>query len=212
MPAAPRVCGGQRLEPAIAVRHRVADEHDLALDVDAVRCEPVVVFRVAAGRVDDRRVDFARLRVRVVVQHRLCRYRDRRRIGSSVSARLPRPRPLISTLTSSGHGSSTSCWTIVDLVEAVVASTGRAPIPPAPCCDRMPATCGSAGQEAVVLARRGRPRATPGTVVRAAVRRCSMRHVKPARGVLPAGGDRGGVCADEHDLCRDRQHRKTDAS
>ena len=43
--------GGQRLETAVAVRHRVADEDDLALHIDAALGEPVVVRRVAAAGV-----------------------------------------------------------------------------------------------------------------------------------------------------------------
>ena len=67
--------GGQRLEPAIAVRDGVADEDDLAPHVDALRLEPVVVVGIPAGRVYDRRLDLARLRVGVVVQQRLLRVR-----------------------------------------------------------------------------------------------------------------------------------------
>ena len=58
--------GGERLEAAIAVRHRVADQRDFSAHVDAVRGEPVVVRRVAAVRVDDRRRHVARRRVCVV--------------------------------------------------------------------------------------------------------------------------------------------------
>ena len=46
--------GRERLESAIAVRHRVPHEHDLALHVDAVAGQPVVVGRVAAAGIDDR--------------------------------------------------------------------------------------------------------------------------------------------------------------
>ena len=60
--------GRQRLEAAIAVRDRVADQHDPAADVDALGVEPVVVLGVAAGRVHDGRLDGARPRVRVVVE------------------------------------------------------------------------------------------------------------------------------------------------
>ncbi len=56
----------QGLEAAIAVRHRVADERDLAADVDAAAGKGVVVGRIAAARVDDRRGDFAGRRVRVI--------------------------------------------------------------------------------------------------------------------------------------------------
>ena len=48
---------GQRLEPAIAVRIRVADDDDFALRIDTGRAQPIVVLGVAAVGVDDRRGD-----------------------------------------------------------------------------------------------------------------------------------------------------------
>ena len=60
----------QRLEAAVAVRHRVADEHDLAAHVDAAAGERVVVRRIAAARVDDRRGDVAGRGVGVIRQAR----------------------------------------------------------------------------------------------------------------------------------------------
>ena len=56
----------QRLEPAIAVGHRVAHERNLALDVDALRGEPVVIGRIAAASVDEWSGHLARRRVRVM--------------------------------------------------------------------------------------------------------------------------------------------------
>jgi len=54
--------GGQRFEAAIAVRIRVANKNNLALHVDAVFAQKFVVFGIAAMRIHDRRVDFARSR------------------------------------------------------------------------------------------------------------------------------------------------------
>ncbi len=50
---------GEGFESAIAVGIRVADEHDLAFDADAVLAEQVVVFGIAAVRVDDGSGDFS---------------------------------------------------------------------------------------------------------------------------------------------------------
>ena len=52
--------GGQRLESAVAVRVRVADDDDLPFRIDAVLAEHVVVGRIAAVGVDHRRGDVAR--------------------------------------------------------------------------------------------------------------------------------------------------------
>ena len=57
---------GQRLESTVAVGHRVAHQRDLAAHVNPARREPVVLGRVAAAGVDDRRGDVARGRVGVV--------------------------------------------------------------------------------------------------------------------------------------------------
>jgi hypothetical protein len=56
----------QRLETTIAVRDRIAHEHDLAPDVDAALREPVVVVRVPAAGVNEWRGDIARRRIRVI--------------------------------------------------------------------------------------------------------------------------------------------------
>src|SRR5229473_5322308 len=45
--------GSERLEATIAVRIRVADEYDLPSHTDAVFPEEIVIFRIAAVRVDD---------------------------------------------------------------------------------------------------------------------------------------------------------------
>ena len=104
----------QRLEAAIAVRHRVADQHDLAFDVDAVLREPVVVGRVAAAGVDDRRGDVAGRRVGVVAAIPVSRAENGSpSIASSFIVARHRARAtIISTCTSVGYGSSTSCSTI----------------------------------------------------------------------------------------------------
>ena len=52
--------GGQRLEAPVAVGIRVAHDHDLALRVDALRAQQVVVGGVAAVGVDGRRRHVAR--------------------------------------------------------------------------------------------------------------------------------------------------------
>ena len=44
----PAALGGEGLEAAIAVRHGVAHERDLACEINAVRLEPVIVGRIAA--------------------------------------------------------------------------------------------------------------------------------------------------------------------
>ena len=49
--------GGERFESAIAVGIRIADEDDLAFDADAVLAQQLVIFRIAAVRVDDGRSD-----------------------------------------------------------------------------------------------------------------------------------------------------------
>ena len=51
--------GGERLETAIAVGIRVAHEHYLAFDVDALLAEQIVVFGIAAVSVDERGSDLA---------------------------------------------------------------------------------------------------------------------------------------------------------
>jgi len=52
--------GGERLEAAIAVGIRIADENDLALYADTVFPKKIVVFGIAAVRVDDFGADVAR--------------------------------------------------------------------------------------------------------------------------------------------------------
>src|SRR5215207_7609125 len=49
----------QRLEPAVAVGYGVAHECDLALQIDTLCRQPVVVLRVSAARVDHRASDIA---------------------------------------------------------------------------------------------------------------------------------------------------------
>ena len=51
--------GGERFESAIAVRIGIADEDDFAFDVDALLAQQVVVFGIAAVRVDQRGGHFA---------------------------------------------------------------------------------------------------------------------------------------------------------
>src|SRR5262249_32910393 len=50
---------GERFESAITVGIRVAHEDDLALYADAVFAQQIVVFRIAAVRVDDGSGDFS---------------------------------------------------------------------------------------------------------------------------------------------------------
>ena len=57
---------GERLEAAIAVWHRVANERDPSADVDSAGRERVIVGRIAAARIDDGRGDISRRGVRVV--------------------------------------------------------------------------------------------------------------------------------------------------
>ena len=84
----------QRLEPAIAVGHGVADERDLAPEIDALGGQPVVVLRVPAAGVDDLAGDVAGCRERVVRGARdPASYRDRRprRLPSATPARASAP-------------------------------------------------------------------------------------------------------------------------
>ena len=104
----------ERLEAAIAVRHRVADQDDLAAHVDAVIGEPGVVGRVAAVRrrrpARSRRPTRSRRGRR---RRRRARRTDRRRPRLPSSTRATRVgADAVSTSTSIGYGSRTSCSTI----------------------------------------------------------------------------------------------------
>ena len=86
----PTLLRGERLEAAVAVGHRVANQRDFAPEVDALRGQPVVVLGIAAARVHDRRRDFTRRREGVVGEARVlarCRHRPARRPPSARPAR-----------------------------------------------------------------------------------------------------------------------------
>ena len=55
--------GGERFESAIAVGIGISHQHDFPAHIDAVLAQVVVVFRIAAVRVDDRRGNFSRSRI-----------------------------------------------------------------------------------------------------------------------------------------------------
>ena len=73
--------GGQCLESSVAVRHRIADESDGALDRDSDRLQTVVVFRIAASGIHNRCGDVAGGGVGVIGEPQLLR----RRLGIDIA-------------------------------------------------------------------------------------------------------------------------------